>query len=302
MTLPSIYSMSEWEFDFFNFNDPFYRLAPIVNALSMLGSCIMIYRISTQKVAMKGFVKWTLLAMQLWSILSQTVIILVYQFFSRTNQTDEWYKPFSGVWLVENTQIALIIFLNLFILELFKPSNEQITTARIWMAQKTVIVVFTLIQIIPMLRLTLDGNIVSKISILQIEGHICAGFVLSCIIYDNVQAGYLVMLIRKFHYRHGKSKQETVSKSLLTSVLMNALVVVLDWITVLLFLAQLFFFPRTTEAAIIQQVAGAITGIHSSLSVLVFQNLRTFTFPNPRKIELVKVPSTKSAHDTQLLS
>jgi hypothetical protein len=102
-------------------------------------------------------------------------------------------------------------------------------------------------------------------------------------VYDNAQAVYLILLIRKFHKKNGMSRKDIVISKLKKAVTINASVAFLDWVTILMFLAQILFFSNTTKAFSIQQAAGANTGIHAALIVVVFQNLRNLTFPEPKK-------------------
>jgi hypothetical protein len=210
--------------------------------------------------------------------------MLWYQFFFPQNPFDRRiYAGFSMIWILGNFTMYLIAFVNMLILELFKPLNESITSSRIWVAQRVGLFLYVVFHILPTLRLLWDNPLVGNEEMMRVEERLGAGFVMMCIVYDNSQALYLTLLIRRFHKQQKTVKKDIVIAKLKRAVWVNAMVAGMDWITLLLFWAQITFFSKTIGAMIIQEIAGAVVGIHSALIVVSFQNLRNLVFPEPRR-------------------
>jgi Na+-driven multidrug efflux pump len=133
----------------------------------------------------------------------------------------------------------------------------------------------------------------------RIEETLGSLFVSLSVLYDNVQVFSLTYLVSK---RHGKKNANETEIQLRKTMIVNVLVCMLDWITLMIFVTQVIL-PKNPTSYVLQQVAVAHTGIHASLLVVVFQRLKKLTFAG-RKVPLVAVPAPKavkvSAHDTEL--
>jgi hypothetical protein len=266
------------------FDDPIYKVPYIFHAISLVCSSYTLYVIVQQKLVLRGFVKKVLIFVQVWNFVLQGAFILLYQYFFPNYLFDpRIYAGFSMMWILVNLTMYLIAFVNMLILELFKPLNERITSSRIWLAQRVGLFVYILFHILPMLRVLWDSEVVGNYQMLRLEERLGAGFVMMCILYDNSQAIYLTVLIRRYHQQQRTTNKEMVISKLKRAVWMNAMVAGMDWITILLFWAQIAILQRTIHALVIQEIAGAVVGIHSALIVVSFQNLRNLVFPEPRR-------------------
>jgi hypothetical protein len=107
-------------------------------------------------------------------------------------------------------------------------------------------------------------------------------YVVFSVIYDNVQVFYLTWVV---YSRHGRKNANEADKQLRKTMIMNVIVCILDWATLLLFIVQAIL-PKNATSYVMQQVAVAHTGIHASLLVAVFQRLKKLTFAG-RKIDKI---------------
>jgi hypothetical protein len=120
----------------------------------------------------------------------------------------------------------------------------------------------------------------------RMEELLGSGFVLLAVVYDNVQVFSLTYLASRLGKRKNANETEI---QLRKTMIVNVIVCMLDWITLLIFITQAIM-PKNPTSYVLQQVAVAHTGIHASLLVVVFQRLKKLTFAG-RNIAKVAVPA-----------
>lgn len=282
------------------FEYAFYKVPYGFHAVSVVISIYTLYQV-TSKAIVKGITKKLLLVTQCWNILLQFLFVYIFQFWFLDNSDKWWkYKIFSVIWVLEHTLILMVVSVNLSILRLFWPLNEALTEKRIFLGQKISLGLFLLFILLPSLRILTPQLPLGTDYFMNIEQKSCFVYVILSIIYDNCQATYLVLLIKNYHRSQVKARTDQFLNKLKRAMLINILVVGMDWIIIFCFLAQILFFPRTASAFAVQEIATAVAGIHAAMLIIVFQRLKDLTFPNRREsnptpvkiVELHSEPAT----------
>jgi hypothetical protein len=199
-------------------------------------------------------------------------------------------RGFSASWLSANLTVANINFTNTLILQCFKPLKEWITDRFVGGLQFLNFFLYIALHCLAFSTLLFATPHIGSME--EILGTI---FVLLAVVYDNLQVFFLTYLASR---RGGHKNANETERQLRKTMIVNVMVCMLDWMTLLMFFSQVVM-PKNGTALVIQQIAVAHTGIHASLLVLVFHRLKKLTFAG-RKSPNLGLRSRES-HETGVL-
>jgi hypothetical protein len=220
-------------------------------------------------------IKRYLIGIQLWNFAVQIAYHYLYGFVIGREIGEGSRKGFSAAWILMHGLFYATTSVNILILNLFSSLNPKITKTKIYVAHALNSITFFAFQIVPIIGLIAPLS-PTLIMIEKLGGIL---YIAICILYDNLQGMYLVTLINRFHKKNKKGCKEEAMAQLKRTVTFNAFLIAFDWISILIFLLQMFWFSGTSTAGLLQQLCACNAGLYSACVVQMFQNLRHCTFP-----------------------
>jgi hypothetical protein len=233
-------------------------IAYVFEATSAVLSAIMIYQLLFKKQIHNQLLNRFLTFLHVVNLFYQIAAFCIF-YFDPSNP--KWW---SLIWLVENGLLTAINYVNLLILKIFSILRPQITSFKIRVGQACLLIGYLLVSVLPIVRLVSD--VANHLT--QIEEWVGCLWVLICIFYDTVQAFYLTFIVYFYSKERGIVDQGSKQK-----VWINLGVVLFDWSTIGIFMYQAFNQKDVLFKQMVQQVAIAMTGIHFTITFIMFQNL-----------------------------
>jgi hypothetical protein len=246
------------------YSSPGYYIAPILQALVCILSIYGLYCLHVRKRIKSRVIRIFLTISLVWSILSQCFVFYHYNY--------DYTEPLMNVgWIMVNGTICSLIITDIMILKCFRSLNMKITDDLIRVMIGGVSLFYLACHSIAILQL-LSIPVPHGRSFQRLLGSI---FPLFCVLYDNLQVGYLTYLV--YSSKTTKKSDRRVEESLKKTVNLNIMVCGLDWLSAILFLAEQSL-QSNSMSFILQQVTTSVVGIHIVLVIFIFNRLKDLTF------------------------
>ncbi|KAJ3313774.1 hypothetical protein HDV04_001578 [Boothiomyces sp. JEL0838] len=178
-----------------------------------------------------------------------------------------------------------IVFLDIEVLKVFAVLNEWITKKRIFYLQGFFVVWYLLWT---------GGQTVSIFTqpiphaLRQYCNYGPTLWVVTGVLYDNMQAVYLTLLVYK--YKNDQSKI-VASQAYINLLITNSSVCLFDWLAAIFLVYQLFFVTDNRIYYGILLICQSIVGLHLCGMIIVFQKLKFLAFCNKKPTTLKRASS-----------
>jgi hypothetical protein len=230
-------------------------------------SIFTVFKMGPKAIA-NVWIRYTLIAFNLWSIVMQVLCF----YFYNVNLIERTY---SILWILQNLLLLGIALVNVWILELFRSLDSRIKLIHLKIMESFFCVLYLAFHVPCFLRLGSTGSWLE-----EEERFLGVTFTLICIVYFNVQPHYLTKMIKNYRMKKRRSRS---TEPLRRMMAINVLVLIFDWSAIILFLIQMTVLKGTVTAHYLTQISISCVGVHLGCSVLVFISLRDLLLPKSEK-------------------
>jgi hypothetical protein len=179
---------------------------------------------------------------------------------------------------------SIIVLVDLEILQIYGSIISFATHKNILVLRVCLVTLYLLCCIIPL------GKLIFGIWFELWEWEQFSGmfFLLLCLVYDNLHSAFLIYRLTKRN-QDKRIHPTVLEKSLRSTVLWNAVIAGIDWVSLVVVFSAVLLTSGTTKIAI-EQCASGLMGIHASMILILFQRLKDLTFvgQRPRVVQPVK--------------